>query len=174
MASKWPETKEEIEQIFNEALSQNDRTAAIILGSVVELNLQEAIQGRWPPISNTLRETIFDGYGPLADFSSKIDVGFAMGIFGPQTRTDLHSIRWIRNRFAHSMGSITFETDKIAERTKQIKTATPATEEQREGVSEPRWIFCQSSLLICMSLLLTLPKVLEHKYAIPGFSPILP
>jgi hypothetical protein len=172
--SKWPETKEEIDQIFNGALSQDDRSAAIILGSVVELILQEAIQGRWNPISNTLRETIFEGNGPLATLSSKIDVAFAMGIFGTQTRADLHSIRWIRNKFAHSMGLLTFETAEIANRTAQIKIVIPVTEERHEWMSKQRWIFCQSSLLICMSLLLTLPKSVEHKYAIPRFSPSLP
>jgi hypothetical protein len=172
MASKWPER---INEVFHEALTQDDRTAAIILGSVLELTLQEAIQGRFTTISNSVLENIFDGNGPLATFSAKIDVGFAMGIFGPQTRNDLHSIRWIRNRFAHDMAPLTFETPDISNRTTQIKTAVPGSEEQRQGISRSRIIFGQSALLISMSLLLTLPKVVERQdIAVPGFEPNLP
>jgi hypothetical protein len=42
------------------------------------------------------------GDAPLATFSAKIRLAYALSIFGSSTRDDLDTIREIRNAFAHS------------------------------------------------------------------------
>jgi len=51
--------------------------------------------------------------GPIADFSARIRIGYAMYLFGRETRDDLETIRTIRNLFAHHHEIITFNTDEI-------------------------------------------------------------
>jgi hypothetical protein len=167
--AKRPSTADEIYKIFDEVTFQNDRTAAIILGSYVEFALQDAIEGKWPPISNTLRDDIFEGNGPLATFSAKIDIGLAMGLFGLQTKTDLNSIRWIRNKFAHELGQLTFETDFIANRVALIKSARTPPDELLGGISKQRFIFINASVVISTNLLITHPRNSET-----GYIPLLP
>src|SRR6266446_1480816 len=70
---------------------------------------------------NTVRDRIFTGNGPLATFSGKIEVGFAMGIYGPRARRDRHRIRKIRNRFAHELNPITFDMPEMKELCESIE-----------------------------------------------------
>ena len=53
-------------------------------------------------VSKTLLATIFEGYGPLSSFSSRIAVCIALGLTTPDVRHDLAVIKTIRNEFAHS------------------------------------------------------------------------
>lgn len=81
---------------------QTDRGAAIIGGSLVEHNLEKLLQARMrPDLSKNWKEELFEGRGALADFAPKIEVAFAFGLFGPETRNDLLQICGIRNKFAH-------------------------------------------------------------------------
>jgi hypothetical protein len=53
---------------------------------------------------------LFRGSGPLGNFGAKIDLGFLMGLYGREKRDDLHTIREIRNAFAHKTKTITFNS----------------------------------------------------------------
>jgi DNA-binding MltR family transcriptional regulator len=59
-------------------------------------------------------DQLFIGTGPLATFSAKIRLGYALGIYGRKTRHDLDVVREIRNAFAHAQKVITFENQEIA------------------------------------------------------------
>ena len=52
----------------------------------------------------------------------KIDLGFAIGLFGKETSDDLHRVRIIRNRFAHGVGISSFYHDSIAKFCAQFTT----------------------------------------------------
>jgi hypothetical protein len=71
---------------------------------------------------------LFEERGPLSDFASKIQVGYAMGLFGPKTKQDLGLIREIRNAFAHSLALISFDTKEIADVCHMLHTHTLAEE----------------------------------------------
>jgi len=51
--------------------------------------------------------------GPLASFSAKIDLAYLMRIITADIREKLHTIRRIRNEFAHNLAPLTFESPKI-------------------------------------------------------------
>jgi hypothetical protein len=59
------------------------------------------------------REGLFESTGALATFSSKIRIGYALDIFGPETYQNLDYIRHVRNAFAHTKISVSFETAAI-------------------------------------------------------------
>jgi hypothetical protein len=92
---------EEVSIVFKEAHSETPRGAAIIMTVVLEAALEDCICARLIPMSNTQRDTLFGGEADFAGLAAKIDLGFSLGLYGTQTRTDLHLIRRIRNQFAH-------------------------------------------------------------------------
>lgn len=55
-----------------------------------------------PSINAKLRKGIFNGYGPLASFSARIDVAYALGIIDQSLFKLLHAVRELRNSLAHS------------------------------------------------------------------------
>jgi hypothetical protein len=64
-------TQDDLTAIMLEIATQNDRGVAITAGALMEDRLEFAIQAHWPtPMSSTLHDTLFVGYGPLASFSA--------------------------------------------------------------------------------------------------------
>ncbi len=53
-------------------------------------------------LSNNIRSSLFDGYGPLGSFSARIDLAFALDIITDNERSNCRVIKDIRNDFAHS------------------------------------------------------------------------
>lgn len=101
--------------------------AAILAGTFVEDRLGFAIKSffvKMPSRGNPERylteNALFDGYGPLATFFAKIDLGFALGIYDVDQRMDFHIIRSIRNEFAHALEPITFENESIVRKLSKL------------------------------------------------------
>ena len=65
------------------------------------------------PLSNTLATKIFDGLGPLSQFSAKIEVAYIFGLVDEATYKDLLAIKEIRNRFAHTSRFVSFKSEEI-------------------------------------------------------------
>jgi hypothetical protein len=86
---------------------------ALVGASAIDNSLEEALLTRMVPLSSTLAERLFEGYGPLASFSSRIDIAFALGIISAETRSHLLTIKQIRNEFAHTYVSLTFGSPSI-------------------------------------------------------------
>src|SRR4051794_40655131 len=106
-------TVEALADILAESMLQNERGAAITGAALLEHLLARAIEAKWPPISNGIRADIFEKDGPLATFSAKILVGYAMGLYGPDLKSDLDRVRRVRNLFAHTMHPVTFKTERV-------------------------------------------------------------
>ncbi len=59
-------------------------------------------------------DPLFDGpTAPLGTFNAKIELAYRLGTISKDTRTSLHIVRKIRNRFAHSITNCTFSDEKI-------------------------------------------------------------
>jgi hypothetical protein len=50
----------------------------------------------------------------MGSFFASIELGYALGLYGNLLRDDLHTIRTIRNAFAHAMKPLTFDTPQVA------------------------------------------------------------
>lgn len=93
---------------------ESDRSAAIIAGVVLDEALRDALQETFvDEMSNNEDDRLFEGYGPLSTFSARIDIAFAIGLFGPRTKATFHLLRRVRNEFAHRLG-LDFEHPSIA------------------------------------------------------------
>src|SRR5712672_3321818 len=88
--------------------TQTDRGVGIIGAAYVDLVLLEAITSRLARRDAGLIKLLFEG--PLQSFSSRIHLGYALGIYGGGVYADLKKIKDIRNAFAHSAEDIDFAT----------------------------------------------------------------
>ncbi|MEM8878557.1 MAG: hypothetical protein AAGD23_11905 [Pseudomonadota bacterium] len=110
-----PLRPDEFEAIKDELVNGPDRSAAIMGASLVELSLTRAIAARMVIKSQKQFGELFQDTGaPLATFYSKTLMGRAMGIYGQRVEGFLHTVRRVRNVFAHSPRSFSFELESIA------------------------------------------------------------
>ena len=113
--------KQKLRGIEDELAAQTDRGAAIIGSAIIEDFLSDALKERLI-LSSDLRKSLFKANGLLANFSAKIDMAFAVGICSTNLRADLHDIRRIRNRFAHTPEPLRFSDEEIAGWCSQFRT----------------------------------------------------
>jgi hypothetical protein len=114
MSAKGPHHRPDSMTILAEMNWPSDRAGAIVAAAFVENNLSMALMARFRDFATEDREHIFENRGVLSDFASKIDMDFALGIFGPLVRKDLDRIRKIRNAFAHKLEVRDFDHAEIA------------------------------------------------------------
>jgi DNA-binding MltR family transcriptional regulator len=94
-----------------------DYAIAIIGAELVNGALEARLLGCFRQLDEkTERPAIFsyEKNGPLADFSARIKIAYALKLFGSQTRDDLESIGHIRNLFAHHPDVHSFSVPEIA------------------------------------------------------------
>jgi hypothetical protein len=91
--------------------------------------LEDALKRRLI-LTSDLKDRLFsyEKNGPLANFSAKINLGYAVGILTSDMRRDLDNIRHIRNRFAHTPQPLKFRDTKI----KNWATSLITGKEQRK------------------------------------------
>ena len=94
--------------------SRNDRGAALLLATIPETSLRIAIEQKLG-LAEEHRPMLFEEEAaPLRDFAAKIRMGYALGLFGEETKKNLDIIRAIRNVFAHAAHPVNFSTVEIS------------------------------------------------------------
>lgn len=106
--------REDFMTILAEMDASDHRSAAIVAAAFVENNLALAIMARLRRLDAAEQEHLFENRGTISDFASKIDLGFALNIYGPLVRDDLDCIRQIRNRFAHYLDIRDFDHPNVS------------------------------------------------------------
>ncbi|MGO8867024.1 MAG: hypothetical protein ACLQME_11030 [Alphaproteobacteria bacterium] len=99
---------------LDEVANGSPRAAAIAATALVEDALRWCLCGFLIPGFDEA-ELFDEPRAPLRSFHAKIEKGHALGIYGQVTRNDLHTMKEIRNAFAHSPRAVTFETPNIRE-----------------------------------------------------------
>lgn len=129
------------------------RVVAIALGSLLENSLAIAIQRRMVVLDNETKARIFDSKGPCFDMSSKIDIGYSLGLYDKQSRNDLIIISRVRNRFAHKLTVRSFENREISSLlNKLISPKIYAIVVKMDKISDGRMNFIMA--VFCMWVLL--------------------
>jgi hypothetical protein len=117
----------DIDRIFRELDSETDRAAILIAGSLVEFALELAVCCRLQaPTTAREKEALANEDGMLGTFSRKIWTAYFLKVIGPEARRELDLIRQIRNRAAHDMNPVTFKTDEIAARCRELRFGADA------------------------------------------------
>src|SRR4051812_2613930 len=79
---------------------ETDRGAVLMAAAFLDEKLKELIQRRMVADKKVSRRA-FEFNGPLGTFSSRIDFAYLIGLIPKNAQKDLHTIRAIRNQFAH-------------------------------------------------------------------------
>jgi DNA-binding MltR family transcriptional regulator len=133
--------------------AQDDRTAAIIAASAVDVALEAAIRTKFRNLSREEIDSLFAGTGPLSTASGKISVGYALGIFGSQTKHDLKTIKDVRNVFAHRPQNTTFKIKPIKDRIFGLHISNRNHDDQ--FVRDPRQFYLEACRIYTLLLHLT-------------------
>lgn len=95
--------KAELARIMDELFAEKPTPRAVVLtaASLIEAMLERALAVELLPNDGGADE-LFDGaQAPLGSFSARIEVAYRMGLIDKDVRSALHSLRRIRNDFAH-------------------------------------------------------------------------
>jgi hypothetical protein len=114
---------DEVKTMMSEIETDGPRGATLLAASIIDDILRGALRYRFIPLSNDEQEELFEGTSPLATFSARIRVLYALGVIGKQTRHDLNKLRELRNAMAHAKRSINFDTPEIATIIKSFHSA---------------------------------------------------
>ncbi len=110
---KHPKFTEEFNKISKLYTEESDRAAAILAASYAEKVLEDWLKKIL--VDDKKIKNLFSGYGPLATFSAKVDILFALGLLSKEMKSDFDLIRKIRNHFAHHPSEISFNDHNITQ-----------------------------------------------------------
>jgi DNA-binding MltR family transcriptional regulator len=95
---------------------------ALILSSLLENGFEMALRAAMTHVSNHAIKRLLTGYGPLSNFSAKIDIAYGMNLITGKQRSDANLIRNIRNKFAHATTKLDFNSADIVQIGRHLST----------------------------------------------------
>ena len=115
-----------------------DATFALVISTAIDQALELAIATHFDAEDDVI-SLMFDGNanGPLADFSARIKMGRALGIYPSAIKEELDLVRHIRNAFAHSWDKLDFNNEAVARACEQLRL--PNHRKQNPLKPEFRW-----------------------------------
>jgi DNA-binding MltR family transcriptional regulator len=111
---------EEIAKFFEEMKSDSARGAVAAISALVEEELGIAIKSKMVSLSKDEGEALFEYSGPLATLSARINIGYALGLYGKKAKKDLNLVREIRNAFVHAKRHIDFDAPEVVQLCRQF------------------------------------------------------
>jgi DNA-binding MltR family transcriptional regulator len=109
---------------LEEFLLSTHASTCLTAAAVVDNRIAEALRLKMVNLNADLRKKLFKPYGPLASFSARIDIAYALGLLSKDIAKEAHTIRGIRNDFAHATKRMNCESPGIKEECEQLSTYT--------------------------------------------------
>lgn len=103
-----------IARLLTDSPQYDDRSAALVFTSLLEHSLENALATHFVIPEDKITKLFSYPNGPMSNFSAKIAMGYALGIYDEDMQHDLNMIREIRNAFAHARVEVTFSTPAVA------------------------------------------------------------
>lgn len=111
----------DFEALFGRLDEEKDTGCAILGAVILDARLEDLYRTKLV----CSKDELLKGMGPLSSFSSRITLGRALNWFDDNIRSDLDTIRDIRNDFAHGFDhKLSFLTQSVDMRCKNLKTAS--------------------------------------------------
>ena len=95
---------------------ETDRASVILAAAMLDDLLCEILKVRLIPCSNSSDALFDNSNAPLANFSSRIEMGYRLGLITHRFARDLHLVRKIRNSFAHDVSGCHFSDMQVRNR----------------------------------------------------------
>jgi hypothetical protein len=105
---------------FRRALTdESDRGCALFAAAYLDAALEGLLRASVLE-GKKVDEELFEGASPIATFSGRIKLAYYLGWISAEFRSDLETIRKIRNDFAHDATILSFDTQSIADRCRNL------------------------------------------------------
>lgn len=124
----------EVQRIMASLRTGTDLTVAITGTAVLEATLEQLLIEKFYSSRAELVGQIFNTRGPLSDFNGKILVAEAFGIVTRIMAQELHSVRAIRNTFAHAKLPLSFDHELIEKEVRSLKMINAIQDRAEEEV----------------------------------------
>ena len=153
-------TKKQINSTFAEIFKQTDRASALVSSALLEELLERLLLVFFMDYDKIKRD-LFDGMASLSTMSAKINIAYYLGLIEQYVFEDLTLIRKIRNDFAHSFETITFETQRIKDRCIQLKMLinTKPPKEVMDNMKDTKTFFKINTTILASELLFRLDQL---------------
>ncbi len=104
----------------------SDRSVALVGAALIDAELEAALYRFIIPTeaSEKAAQKAFGSNGAMSSFSAKIDLGLMFGVYEQPVADDLHTIRKIRNEFAHDLDAHDFTLKPVADYVRRLKHIT--------------------------------------------------
>lgn len=109
--------------LFNSLARESDRGAVLTGAAHLDQMLELLLRAKFSAVRQKPARAInplFEGFGPLATFSAKVTVAYAIDLLEDWMYQDLHSIRKLRNLFAHTIAIIEFDSPEVVGLTSKL------------------------------------------------------
>jgi DNA-binding MltR family transcriptional regulator len=103
---KQKKTTNRINSIISDIQTHGPRAAVLTAAALLERLLITPIMERFVTINEYDYKELFHTHGPLSSFGNRIQIAYAMGIYGPKMRHDLELILSLRNVLATSFRNV--------------------------------------------------------------------
>ena len=157
---KTPPNLQEYAGMMKAFVGLDDRSLVLMSAAWVDDALEIFLKRRMLDDKMVI-DKLFGPDRPLGSFSSRINLGYALGHIGKTVWSDLESVREIRNAFAHVRHALTFDDESIKTRSSQLKTNDLIPTPFRNSNESPKGLFslCTIALIIYF---LTLAETTGH------------
>nr|WP_320115520.1 hypothetical protein [uncultured Desulfuromonas sp.] len=107
-------------EVWRALKKESVRGSVIIAAAEIEGQLEELLKNRFLLCCED-SDLLFDGgNAPIGTMSSKIELAYRTGCIGAKLRKSLHILRKLRNDFAHLSNEISFDTQSVKDRTRNL------------------------------------------------------
>lgn len=108
--------KEWHDVFVKEFQKESDRACVILSVAMLDRALETILKARLVPTGSSEDEFLEGAYAPLSTFSARIGLAHRIGLISTKLCRDLHTIRKIRNDFAHNITGCSFEDTSVRSR----------------------------------------------------------
>jgi hypothetical protein len=107
-------------------LPGDDRSQTIVVTALLEQGLEQALATHFVVKEKEVRSFFADQTdGSMSTFAMKIKLAHALGVIEDKVKAELTTIKNIRNVFAHTRASVTFDTPEIKNACDALKLFAP-------------------------------------------------
>lgn len=116
-----PAKREQWQEWMEEFQAESDRACSVLGAAFLDEHLRALLEAFFVDHPERIQNLFKDAAGPLASFSSRINMAYALGFLAPNELRDLDLIRKIRNVFAHELHDVTFVSPSVASRCAELR-----------------------------------------------------
>jgi DNA-binding MltR family transcriptional regulator len=143
IAAKLDTELTESSEVFDQLDSENDRVAVIAGSAYLDTGLELLIRRFFVANTEVANHLLKDDRA-LGSFSSRINASYSLGLISGRMRNDLHTIRRIRNKFAHSHANLTFGDTQMYDLCLNLLTDAKRFKEMNPRLRPDRFLLWQS------------------------------